>query len=58
MGKPASGFMDGNLKWLGSYDECFAVEATVNNSGVITAPFTGRYCLTSFSVGKQEEVTL
>lgn len=58
MGKPGSGFMGGNLKWLGSYDECFAVEATVNNSGVIISPFTGRYCLTSFSVGKQEEVML
>ena len=51
MGKPASGIMDGHLVWLGSYDECVAIEATVNNSGAITHPYKGRYCKPSFKIG-------
>ena len=56
MGKPGSGVLDGNLKWLGSYDECFAVDATVNRSGIITSPFSGQYCSASFKVDLQQKV--
>ena len=51
MGKPASGIMDGHLVWLGSYDECVAIEATVNTSGAVTHPYKGRYCKPSFKIG-------
>ena len=51
MGKPASGIMDGHLVWLGSYDECVAIEATVNISGAVTHPYKGRYCKPSFKIG-------
>ena len=56
MGKPSSGLMDGSLKWLGSYDECFAVEAKINVSGEVTSPFTGRYCSADFSLGQLQKV--
>ena len=52
MGKPPSGLLEFHLIWLGEYDECVATEATVNRSGLITAPFKGRYCRTSFPFGK------
>ena len=50
MGKPPSGLLDFKIVWLGSYDECIAVEATVNTTGVITNPYKGRYCKASFKI--------
>ena len=52
MGKPPAGILDFNVKWLGSWDECWAVEAAVNRSSVISHPFTGKYCSTSFALGE------
>ncbi|XP_064650020.1 nose resistant to fluoxetine protein 6-like [Lineus longissimus] len=41
-GKPASGLMEGNLYWFGSYDECWTIHASsINDSSV---DFDGRYC--------------
>ncbi|KAL3870699.1 hypothetical protein ACJMK2_038743 [Sinanodonta woodiana] len=40
MGKPPSGILDGQILWLGSYDEC--VDANVLNNAT---QFRGQYCL-------------
>ena len=50
MGKPPSGLMNGNLKWIGNFDECIAIKAMVNNSGEISFPYGGRYCVSSFEL--------
>ena len=50
IGKPPSGLLDGNFKWLGNFDECIAIKAMVNNSGAISFPYEGRYCLSSFKI--------
>ena len=57
MGKPPSGLLNGAVKWLGSYDECLAVEATVNISGEITLPFKGQYCSATFTAGNGKPVS-
>ena len=56
MGKPPSGVLNGDVKWLGSYDECLAVEASVNISGEMTTPYKGQYCSATFTVGNGRPV--
>ena len=56
MGKPHTGLLEGDLTWLGSYDECVATEAAVNISGEITHPYRGRYCTSSFTFEGQKQV--
>ena len=50
IGKPPSGLLDGNFKWLGNFDECIAITAMVNDSGAMSFPYEGRYCLSSFKI--------
>lgn len=50
MGKPETGILGGNFKWLGSYDECVAVQAAFNESGEITYPWKGQYCTAIFKL--------
>ena len=57
IGKPHTELMNGHFTWLGSYDECTAIEATVNISGMVSHPYTGRYCLASFEFEKVEQVS-
>ena len=40
LGKPESGFAEGNLKWLGDYKECTDIKAV--SDGV--EMFSGKYC--------------
>ena len=51
MGKLPSGLLDSHTRWLGSYDECIGIEASVEVSGVATSPYKGRYCTTELQVG-------
>ena len=44
IGKPDSGILGGNFRWLGSFDECVDVRAAINKSGAITYPWKGQYC--------------
>ena len=48
MGKPPSQLLNYHLHWLGSYEECVAIEATVNVSGQLNHPYKGRYCSATF----------
>ena len=48
MGKPPSQLLNYHLHWLGSYEECVAIEATVNVSGQLNHPYKGRYCTATF----------
>ncbi|GBN49966.1 hypothetical protein AVEN_98912-1, partial [Araneus ventricosus] len=42
-GKPESGILTGNIKWLGQYDECVDIQApSKDNTGV--EGFRGKYC--------------
>ncbi|GBO33131.1 hypothetical protein AVEN_66545-1, partial [Araneus ventricosus] len=42
-GKPKSGILAGNLKWLGQYDECVEIQApSKENTNV--GGFSGKYC--------------
>ena len=50
IGKPESGILGGNLKWLGSFDECVDVRAAINQSGKITYPWKGQYCTAHFGL--------
>ncbi|XP_055327622.1 nose resistant to fluoxetine protein 6-like [Paramacrobiotus metropolitanus] len=43
-GKPEAGILQGNFQWLGSFDECRAIEAVTNNA----TDFRGKYCLAAF----------
>ena len=52
IGKPPSGLMNYRLLWLGDYDECVKIEASVNKSGVMTVPYKGRYCKASFKIAE------
>lgn len=58
MGKPPSDLLDFHITWLGDYDECVAIAASVNKSGDIISPFNGRYCLGSFPLGPGGQATL
>ena len=48
--------LDGNLNWMGAYDQCIAVGAAINKSGAITYPWKGRYCSTQFKLDKIAKV--
>ena len=50
IGKPPSGILGGNFKWLGSFDECVDVKAAINKSGEITYPWKGQYCTAHFGL--------
>ncbi|GBM42507.1 hypothetical protein AVEN_189201-1, partial [Araneus ventricosus] len=42
-GKPETGILTGNIKWLGQYDECVDIQApSKDNTGV--EGFRGKYC--------------
>ena len=57
MGKPPSELLNYQLIWLGSYDECIAIRAQVNNTGgQLTNPFKGRYCAAAFPLGPGGQV--
>ncbi|GFU10745.1 nose resistant to fluoxetine protein 6 [Trichonephila clavipes] len=43
-GKPESGILQGNLKWLGNYDQCLKVYAPPDNK-TEAGDFHGKYCL-------------
>ncbi|GFU13155.1 nose resistant to fluoxetine protein 6 [Nephila pilipes] len=43
-GKPESGILKGNLKWLGDYDECIKVYAPPDEKSE-AGDFHGKYCL-------------
>lgn len=47
-GKIDSGLLDGNTKWLGSFDECLNITAETNGS--LPEDFTTRYCMASIPV--------
>ncbi|GBN32260.1 hypothetical protein AVEN_116021-1 [Araneus ventricosus] len=42
-GKPESGILVGNLKWLGQYDECVGVQAP-SKENTSVGGFRGNYC--------------
>ncbi|GBN32258.1 hypothetical protein AVEN_116019-1 [Araneus ventricosus] len=42
-GKPGSGILQGNIKWLGEYDECLDVQAPPKENTDVGS-FRGRYC--------------
>jgi len=46
IGKPESGVLQGNLKWLGAYDQCRSVKATEMNTttNMTESLFDGKYC--------------
>lgn len=57
-GKPSSDLLDFNLRWIGNYEECTAIEAvvyedTINKTGP-SNPFDGKYCLTYFPIGNEQ----
>ncbi|XP_052221322.1 nose resistant to fluoxetine protein 6-like isoform X1 [Dreissena polymorpha] len=54
IGKPPSGILDFNLKWLGNYDECLETEVSVldNSTGLVSEPFEPQYCQASFYLGQ------
>ncbi|KAF8796913.1 Nose resistant to fluoxetine protein 6 like protein [Argiope bruennichi] len=45
-GKPESGILLGNLRWLGDYDECVGIYAPAkgNQENITVGNFHGRYC--------------
>ncbi|XP_045194786.2 uncharacterized protein LOC123550421 [Mercenaria mercenaria] len=47
MGKPESGLLEGNLKWLGDYQECVNIKAVTDG----VERFTGKYCKTGIPLG-------
>ena len=50
-GKPGANLMNGEVKWLGSYDECMAVKPVrTDKSGVTTQPFSPKFCRMSAPV--------
>ncbi|KAJ8304389.1 hypothetical protein KUTeg_017972 [Tegillarca granosa] len=52
MGKVESGIFTGHLKWLGSFDECRQIQASVKTvQNDIIHPFKGQYCTIGIPVG-------
>lgn len=47
MGKPPSGLLQGNIFWLGNYDQCITIEVDTRTNATIEhkTKFTGEYCL-------------
>ncbi|XP_060603088.1 nose resistant to fluoxetine protein 6-like [Ruditapes philippinarum] len=53
-GKIPSGILNGNIFWMGEYDECVNSTATIMtgpNSSVPTHPFNGQYCKLGIPLG-------
>lgn len=50
MGKPESDLLDGNVRWVGNWEECRAVQASVNSTdgSEIIHPYSGKYCIVSW----------
>ncbi|GFR30456.1 nose resistant to fluoxetine protein 6 [Trichonephila clavata] len=48
-GKPGSGILSGNIKWLGDYDECVGVYVPPQENSSL-GDFQGRYCGIDFSL--------
>ncbi|GFY45077.1 nose resistant to fluoxetine protein 6 [Trichonephila inaurata madagascariensis] len=48
-GKPGSGILSGNIKWLGDYDECVEVYVPPEFNSSL-GDFQGRYCGVEFSL--------
>ncbi|KAL5012556.1 hypothetical protein ScPMuIL_011107 [Solemya velum] len=44
MGKPSSGIFDGNVQWLGEYDECLRVKSEQQEDITPATVFHGKYC--------------
>ncbi|XP_055947829.1 nose resistant to fluoxetine protein 6-like [Argiope bruennichi] len=42
-GKPESGILAGNIKWLGAYDECVGIQS-VSQKNASVGNFRGKYC--------------
>lgn len=60
-GKPGSNLKNGQIKWLGSYEECLATEAKdyyVTAEGLKSTPalFAGRYCAITIPLEQGELV--
>ena len=48
LGKPGAGITDGNVQWLGSYDQCRGIKKTyIKNETKLEHPVhvDGKYCL-------------
>lgn len=47
-GKPGAGVLDGNIKWLGSFDECLNIDPVVYGNPLKktdpTTPFGTQWC--------------
>ena len=52
-GKPGAGILDGNIKWLGSYDECLNIDPVryrvPRNKTEPYKPFETKYCIAHMS---------
>jgi hypothetical protein len=44
MGKPGSDILEGNVRFVGNWEECRGVQAVENDTNIITNPYTGKYC--------------
>ncbi|XP_053380930.1 nose resistant to fluoxetine protein 6-like isoform X2 [Mercenaria mercenaria] len=46
MGKPGSDLLDGNIRWIGNWEECRGVVATeyYDNYTTVLHPYKGKYC--------------
>ncbi|XP_053381296.1 nose resistant to fluoxetine protein 6-like [Mercenaria mercenaria] len=62
IGKPSSDLLDFHIRWIGNYEECTAVEAIVYDDPVNKTgpsnPYNGKYCLTYFPIGGDQQPTL
>ena len=47
-GKPPSSVLEGNLNWLGSYDQCRSI-VSPNNPNSTFDSFEGQYCLVNIA---------
>ena len=54
VGKPGSNLLNGQVNWVGSYEECLSAQAQVNRSGEIIHPFEGQYCTAYLKTTKVE----
>ena len=48
-GKPESGILNGNFKWVGDYNECIGIRASNPNYTTI-GNFRGKYCSLTWSM--------
>ena len=56
-GKPGAGLKNYRIRWLGSYDECIAIEAkeyrnTSHGIEAVKEYFSGKYCSISVEMTK------